>query len=278
MPKTHQAPAVSVIGLSDHAMGMVREAIRTEVRVPLKACSYEAGRDDVVCRQCDLVLIGIDRNRVEAMKLSQALIAEHEGIRLIALSEQEHRHGVIDAMRAGFSEYLLLPEESETLRRTIHKRDAPVGLHQGRVHALLGTKGGCGVSTIVVHLAAQLASMHRVCAVDMDFGMGDVAALLSLEPEHSIYEVLAQMPQIEQRELMKSVSVHPSHVHVLPQPSFPEDPEILASRELRSSDINQLLDLLREAYQYVLLDCSGALDLPSLRSNSSSISSCVLLY
>jgi Flp pilus assembly CpaE family ATPase len=214
------ASAVSVIGLSDFCMGMIRAAIRTEVRLPECPASYDAGLDDVVCRQSQLVIIGVDDNRVQAMELSQALVKEHEGIRLIAISEQEHRYGVLDAMRAGFSEYLLLPEEAETLRRSIHKREHVAGTqHLGKLVAILGTKGGCGVSTITVHLAAQLASMYRVCAVDMDFGMGDVAALLSLEPETSIHELLAK-PQLTQREILRSVSVHHSHVHVLPQPSF----------------------------------------------------------
>ena len=259
------APIVSVIGLSDHVMGLVRAAIRTEAQLPDRSTTYEAGLDDVFCRGSAVALVGLDLNRRQAIELGQALIREHRGIRLIAISEQEHRAGVLEAMRAGFSEYLLLPEESETLRRCIHRRDrSSTHPHHGRALAILGTKGGCGVSTVTVHLAAQLAGMHRVCAVDMDFGMGDVAAMLRLEPESSILDLFSKLPVLSQRELLASVAVHPSHVHVLPQPSFPEDPGHLTRAQLGSSEMHQLLDLLQETYQYIVLDCSGDIDLPTL--------------
>ena len=128
----------------------------------------------------------------------------------------------------------------------------------------MGSKGGCGVSTIAAHLAAELAGMHRVCAVDMDFGMGDIAAMLSLEPERSIMDLFPHLPGLNERTLMGSVSVHRSHLHVLPQPSFPVPPEQWAHSEVGSSQIQELLDRLQTAYQYVVLDCSGAHDLPTL--------------
>jgi len=98
----------------------------------------------------------------------------------------------------------------------------------------------------------------------MDFGMGDVAAMLRLEPESSILDLFSKLPVLSQRELLASVAVHPSHVHVLPQPSFPEDPGHLTRAQLGSSEMHQLLDLLQETYQYIVLDCSGDIDLPTL--------------
>ena len=257
---------VSVIGISDDAMGLIRAAIRTESQLPMRAAPYAAGSDDVVCRESGLVLIGLDEDRKLALELAQKLIRQNAEIRLIGISLREERLGVLEALRAGLSEYLLLPRDAETLRRSIHPRHLSEMSHPGNLIAILGSKGGCGVSTISVHLAAQLATMHRVCAVDMDFGMGDVAALLSLEPESSIQALLSNLAELNQRSLLRSVSVHPSHVHVLPQPSFPEDPQNMSRSDLRSTDVLHLLDLLRDGYQHIFLDCSGALDLPTLCS------------
>ena len=40
----------------------------------------------------------------------------------------------------------------------------------------------------------------------------------------------------------------------------------MSRADLRSTDVLHLLDMLRDGYQYILLDCSGALDLPTLCS------------
>ena len=259
------APTVSIIGLSEAAMGWIRGAIRTEARLPDQSTSYEAAFDDVVCRESVVALIGMDQNPSQALALSQELHRQHEGIRLIAITEQRNRQNVLEAMRAGFSEYLLLPDESEALRHALRRRPCSMKNPMlGCALAVVGTKGGCGVSTIAVHAAAELAGMHRVCAVDMDFGMGDIAAMLSLEPERSMLDLFSHLPGLNERTLMGSVSVHRSHLHVLPQPVFPIPPEKWAHSDVSSSQIQELLDRLQTAYQYVVLDCSGAHDLPTL--------------
>ena len=260
-PKTLR---VSVIGLSDDGMGHIRASIRTEVQLPPKSVGYESGMDDVVCRQATLVLIGVDTDRVAALRLSQRLLKEDAEIRLIALSESEERVGALEILRAGFSEYLLIPSDSETLRRAIHIARRNEARHLGKLTVILGTKGGCGVSTLTTNLAAELADMHRVCAVDLDFDMGDMSALVGLEPETSIQDLLAQLPTLTQRDILRAVSVHTSKLHVLPQSSFPEDPQHMVHSDLRTSDVHHLLHLLSETYQYVFLDCSGALDFARL--------------
>ena len=100
--------------------------------------------------------------------------------------------------------------------------------------------------------------------MDLDFDMGDMSALLGLEPESSIQDLLSRLPTLTQRDILRAVSVHASKLHVLSQSSFPEDPQHMVHRDLRTSDVHHLLHLLSEAYQYVFLDCSGALDLARL--------------
>ena len=59
------APTVSVIGLSDAAMGWIRGAIRTEARLPDQSTTYEAF-DDVVCRESVVALIGMDQDPAQS--------------------------------------------------------------------------------------------------------------------------------------------------------------------------------------------------------------------
>ena len=59
--------------------------------------------------------------------------------------------------------------------------------------AISSAKGGVGTSFITVNLAAELAPVHRVCAVDLDFSMGDLASMLDLQTTTSMQDLLAMV-------------------------------------------------------------------------------------
>jgi pilus assembly protein CpaE len=55
--------------------------------------------------------------------------------------------------------------------------------------------------------------------------------------------------------LAGSVGVHPSGLHILPQPI-----ELVENDFLRGEDILKILSVAADAYQYLLVDCGGRLD------------------
>jgi pilus assembly protein CpaE len=57
----------------------------------------------------------------------------------------------------------------------------------GRVIAVVGTKGGCGATTVATNLALALqAAGQTVCLVDLDIVAGDAGAVLGLEPTRTL--------------------------------------------------------------------------------------------
>ena len=79
-----------------------------------------------------------------------------------------------------FKEFVVLPDDANRLRSTVHEAAFKQGTDEekGRVVTVTGAKGGVGTTTLAVHLAAELAGIHRVLLLDLDFGIGDVAPII----------------------------------------------------------------------------------------------------
>jgi len=130
--------------------------------------------------------------------------------------------------------------------------DEPVPI--GTVVALMGSKGGCGVTMLAVNLGAELATGKRVCLVDLAGSLGDVAPYLDLECDHELAELL-EVEHIDRVLLDGIATRHRSGLAVLPQPA-----DLAEVTLLESSDVGRLLEACRLAYDIVLVDCDTRLD------------------
>ena len=103
---------------------------------------------------------------------------------------------VLTAVRAGASDYLLLPPKRTELRdamtRLEHapRRAASGGSRLGKVYTFLGVKGGVGTTTLAVNFAAILAQRkQQTVLIDLDWTANDVAMQLGASPQYTLVEV-----------------------------------------------------------------------------------------
>lgn len=259
------AASVLVVGVEPRGMGLIRECLGAEAVLPTHVTPYQEAAPIVQKSRPNVVIVGFDADPEQAVRLGPELLAESKSVHLVAMSEQTDPERIRAAMRAGYREYVVLPDDADLLRKAVHEgaygsdEEEP----QGEVIALVGSKGGVGVTMLAVHLAAELSPVNRVCVVDMDFSMGDVAAFLDLQPTRSIYDLLHEAHRLDRRMLAGSVLVHPSKVHVLPQPT-----ELMDLEEIRGDDILRILNAAADAYQYVLVDCGGRIDETTLTTTT----------
>ena len=259
------AATVLVVGVSPHAMGMLREYLGTEAILPSEPTSYQDGVIAGNRLRPQVVIFGFDRDPEEAVRLGPILTSELPGVHLVALSERSDPDRIRAAMRAGYREYVVLPDDVDLLRQAVHEAAyaVPDDEERGEVIAVCGTKGGMGVTSLSINLAAELTPVWRVCVVDLDFSMGDVAALLDLKTPSHIGEVLRKVDRLDERMLAGSVGHHGSKIHVLAQPD-----ELDEGDEVRGDAILALLTTAARSYQYVLLDCGSRIDEATLMATS----------
>lgn len=254
------AASVVVVGVDANTMGLVRSLLGTEAAIPPNHATYAEALAAVHKSRPDVVIMGFDVDNEQAIRLGPAIRQELPGVQLVAVAGRPDPEHIRSAMRAGYREFVVLPEDGEVLRKAVHEAAyaSTVEDSTGELVAVCGTKGGCGVTLLTVNLAAELAPVHRVLVVDLDFSMGDVAAFLDLNPSSSIVNVIQNVQRLDERLLGGSVAVHHSKTHVLAQPHEPQE------EEFNGDVILRVLHAAAQSYKYVLVDLGGRMDEPAL--------------
>jgi pilus assembly protein CpaE len=164
-------------------------------------------------------------------------------------------------LRAGADELLFLPLDigdatrallkiSETRRKAERKTG-------GIVVSLVSTVGGVGVTSLTANLglALRYALNKRVAVVDLDLQTGGLAVFLNLEPERTIMQLCEGERKLDSIQLESALTKHPSGIYLLAAPKRIEDSELVADKT-----IGAVLELMRQLFDFVLVDCGGYID------------------
>lgn len=251
------AASVVVVGVNRHGMGLIRECLGTEAVLPTNSTPYAEAAQIVHKVRPNVVVVGFDEDFDEAVRLGAELGQQNPGVHLVAMSERTDPERIRAGMRAGYREYVVLPEDGNLLRQAVHESAyAPESdENSGQVVTFVGSKGGVGVTFLVSQLAAEMSALERVCVIDMDFNMGDVASFLDLTPKSNISDLLRNIGRLDERVLAGTVAIHPSKIHVLAQPN-----ELMDLDEVRGDDVLKVLTVTAETYQHVLIDAGGGVN------------------
>ncbi len=209
----------------------------------------------------DICVIDFDRERERATRTAERIHEALDGIALFAVSSNSQPELIIRAMRCGCSEYLIKPLDRdqllEALARVGGRRKERREQISGQVLAFLGAKGGSGVTTLVIHLAALLAKLHsrKTLLVDLHPDLGDASLFLGLKKhQYHFYELAENTHRLDGELLQGFVVRHPSGLDVLPAPDGFETP-----RHVLPDAVERTLEFLRVQYELVMVDCQSGL-------------------
>ena len=126
----------------------------------------------------------------------------------------------------------------------------------GEVLAIAAAKGGSGVTTVAVNVAAELAHRgHRVVLIDADLQFGDVAVALGLRPESNLSDAAAAGVNLTPRLLDTMLAGHDATgLRVL---GAPRDP--VAADLVSPDDLTRVIDFARFLADVVVVDVPSAL-------------------
>ena len=133
----------------------------------------------------------------------------------------------------------------------------PAPARRGRVLTMFAAKGGSGKTMLAVNLAATLADRgHRqVCIVDLDLAFGDVAIAMQLFPAHTIADAVPLGGEIDSSAVAAMLTQHSAGLSAIVAPTEPSTAEAIEPKL-----IAHLLDVLRDEFDYVVVDTAGAFD------------------
>jgi len=270
---------VSVLGAKNDAKhGALRvlligeaEDRRTEVRLALAALgdppldiseSTPSGNGSNGGPPFDVVMILFDGGNEEiALNLMQAQSEAPNRPVLFALAQERSPVLMRRILRAGADELLFLPLDpgdatrallkiSETRRRAERETG-------GVIVSMVSTVGGVGVTSLVANLALALRYTlnKRVATVDLDLQTGGLAVFLNLEPERTIMQLAESDRRLDSIQLESVLTKHPSGVYLLAAPKRIEDSELVSDRTVGAA-----LELMRQLFDFVVVDCGGYID------------------
>jgi pilus assembly protein CpaE len=214
-----------------------------------------------------LILLDVTLQGLDGFAVAERIRAEEPAgthAPIIMLTSERDVQQKVRALRAGADDYLIKPfHPAELMARmkSLIARFSPSELlvgrpPMGRIHAFYGAKGGVGTTTIAINAAIALHNLgRRVCLVDGNLQFGDHRVFLDLGLDRKSIVDIVSAPSMDGDLVKRIVQTHDSGVDLLLAPPTPESADLVTAGHM-----SQLLDLLSDAYDYVIVDIDKRLD------------------
>ncbi len=123
---------------------------------------------------------------------------------------------------------------------------------EGRILAVMGTKGGVGATVLACQLAASLQEAGgRAVLVDLNYPLGDVALHFDVEPTYTLADLARSEQELDATYLRTILKGHESGVQILAAPTLMEDAE-----SIHGLHVERVLPILRSEFDWVIVDVS----------------------
>lgn len=207
-----------------------------------------------------LILLDVQLPDVDGYEVCRSLRAAAATAKLPILiySARKDVADKVAGFKAGANDYVVKPaapaELVARIRAALRAEDTPT---LGRTVAVWGTKGGVGTTTIASNLAValQLKTKQRVTLVDACVLGGTLGVALNLAPVHTISDLLPRMDDLDSELLASVLNAHSSGIKVLLSMPWSHN-----GHSAHPEDLERLMDWLRAANDFVVLDTAPSLD------------------
>jgi len=227
-----QIKMLDVVTLGDRALGSVSEM-----------------RPDVVI--VDALLQG----RVSGQQVAEQIRSAEPQVGIIMLTVPQNP--VRENTERGIDAVLTMPFTGFDLTTMVRKVGETRAVESSRSGSLIVTlfspKGGVGRTTLAYNIAVALGAQHRVCLVDGSLQFSDLRGLLRVP---AVAPSIVNLPtdRIKESDLTDVAWRDPSGIDILLAPPRVEMAEMVTTR-----DIEKVLSLLRQLYEFVIIDTRAAL-------------------
>ncbi|MGP0083074.1 MAG: CpaE family protein, partial [Steroidobacteraceae bacterium] len=208
----------------------------------------------------DATLVMVNGNEEAALSFLESQSVHSPRPSLLAVLSARSAGLMKRALRAGADEILFMPldpgEATRALLKISEARWRTERRQGGVVISVTSLIGGVGVTSVAADLALALESLHqRVALVDLDLQTGGLAVFLNLDPEVTIMPLVRLEHKLDSIQLESALTRHQSGVYLLAAPKRIEEGELVSD-----ITVGTVLDLIRQLFDYVIVDCGDHVD------------------
>jgi pilus assembly protein CpaE len=207
-----------------------------------------------------IAFIDFDKSVEQATESAQYLAQNFPGmITVVALTKSRDSGNILNAMRAGCSEFINLPLHSGALKEffeRLERRWLSTRSTQPRAGSLItffGVKGGVGSTILASHLALFLAHYHnkRTLLIDHRRELGHVSLYLGVGGNPCFFQdVVRNVDRLDSELLHGFLAEHVRGLNIL------ASPDICGSSQGSDGEaVSRTIDFLRGEFDYVIADC-----------------------
>ena len=239
----------------------IRAALAADGRAQLLAGGNDPEQlhEEIVRLRPAAAIIALNNNSEQAIKFIQRLHVESPTTAVISAARDASPDLILQSLRAGAREFLRLPISSDELKTVIDQVaefsagqvEAPK--KKGRMIAVFSSKGGCGTSFVATNLAA--ATNTRTVLVDLNLQAGDLPLFLGVDPKYSFADMAENRTRLDDALINSFVTPYSSSLSLLAAPK-----EADSADEIEPEHVFNVLQRLRESYDYVVLDPQHTFD------------------
>ena len=225
-----------------------------------------AGGDDaeqllgeIVRLKPSAAIVALGPSPEAGLKFVERVAAECPRTAIICASRDASPDTILRSIRAGAREFLRLPVIPEEFK-TVFARTAEFCTGQedepkkrGRTVAVFSNKGGCGTTFIAANLAATLQA--PTVLVDLNLQSGDLGLFLGVEPKFSISDLVENRERVDDALLRSYLTPHTASLSLLAAPR-----EADSADDIEAEHVFQVLEILRERFDYVVVDPQHTFD------------------
>ncbi|HLA09820.1 MAG TPA: AAA family ATPase [Pyrinomonadaceae bacterium] len=243
----------------------IRTALSTESRVSLLAGGNDAEQlqEEIIRLKPSAAIIVLGDTPITAIHFIERLRVQVPSTAIISAAHNASPDLILQSLRAGAREFLRLPISPEELKTVLDRvtefcaTQVEAPKKKGRMVAVFSSKGGCGTSFIATNLAASTAA--RTILVDLNLQAGDLPLFLGVDPKYSFADMAENKSRLDDSLIASLVTPCTANLSLLAAPK-----EADSADEIEPEHVFEVLQKLRESYDYVVLDPQHTFDSKTL--------------
>ncbi len=272
--------SIMIVSESDSFADVISKAFPTEenTKITTKNESFKAMNGHAVdlAFDHDVVIFEADPdNRTEVQAIETLLAHRADGTVFLAMTDNDVSIVKARQLREiGIDEVLPISIDSDGLRAVVEEQigarrtpqkefhDGPSA--HGQLFVVGQSRGGAGATTVATNLAYSLANgpkslfrkgeQSRVVLLDFDIQFGNSNVFLDLEDKGGFLQIIEANEEPDDHFLMSTLQTHPLGFDVLCAPT-----PVIPLQSVRPDLIENMLDLLRDRYDYIIVDLPRAI-------------------